>query len=40
MTGRANQKRRTRAAIVAAAGDLMAQGITPTVPQAAEAALV
>lgn len=35
-----NQKRRTRAAIVAAAEELFAQGITPTVAQAAEAAEV
>lgn len=39
-TGRINQKRRTRAAIVEAAKNLLAQGVTPTVPQAAEAALV
>jgi AcrR family transcriptional regulator len=39
-TGRVNQKRRTRAAVVAAAKDLLQQGITPTVAQAAEAALV
>src|SRR5689334_2091027 len=39
-TGRVNQKRRTRAAIVAAAKGLMSQGVTPTVAQAAEAALV
>lgn len=39
-TGRVNQKRRTRAAVVAAAKDLLHQGITPTVAQAAEAALV
>jgi AcrR family transcriptional regulator len=39
-TGRVNQKRRTRAALVDAAKDLLQQGITPTVPQAAEAALV
>jgi AcrR family transcriptional regulator len=39
-TGRVNQKRRTRAAVVAAAKELLAQGITPTVAQAAEAALV
>lgn len=35
-----NQKRRTRAAIVEAAQDLFAQGVTPTVSAAAEAALV
>jgi AcrR family transcriptional regulator len=39
-TGRVNQKRRTRAAIVDAAKQLMESGITPTVAQAAEAALV
>jgi AcrR family transcriptional regulator len=39
-TGRVNQKRRTRAAVVDAAKDLLQQGITPTVAQAAEAALV
>ena len=35
-----NQKRRTRAALVAAARELLEQGVTPTVAQAAEAALV
>ena len=35
-----NQKQRTRAAIVAAARELLDQGVTPTVAQAAEAALV
>jgi AcrR family transcriptional regulator len=39
-TGRVNQKRRTRAAIVEAAQELLQQGVTPTVAQAAEAALV
>jgi AcrR family transcriptional regulator len=39
-TGRVNQKRRTRAAIVDAAKALLQQGTTPTVAQAAEAALV
>jgi len=39
-TGRVNQKRRTRAAVVAAAKELLQQGTTPTVAQAAEAALV
>jgi AcrR family transcriptional regulator len=39
-TGRVNQKRRTRAAVVGAAKELLQQGITPTVAQAAEAALV
>lgn len=38
--GRVNQKRRTRAAIVEAAKELLAAGVTPTVPRAAEAALV
>jgi AcrR family transcriptional regulator len=38
--GRVNQKSRTRAAVVAAAKELIAQGLTPTVAQAAEAALV
>jgi AcrR family transcriptional regulator len=39
-TGRVNQKKRTRAAVVAAAHELVRQGLTPTVAQAAEAALV
>lgn len=39
-TGRVNQKRRTRAAVVAAARELLQQGAMPTVAQAAEAALV
>ncbi len=39
-TGRVNQKRRTREGIVDAAVELMTQGVTPTVAQAAEAALV
>jgi AcrR family transcriptional regulator len=39
-TGRVNQKRRTRAAIAAAAKDLLSQGVTPTVAQAAELAEV
>ena len=39
-SGRVNQKRRTRVAIVAAAKDLVHRGVTPTVAQAAEAALV
>ena len=38
--GRINQKRRTRTALVAAAQELMDEGTTPTVAQAAEAALV
>jgi AcrR family transcriptional regulator len=37
---RANQKARTRAALVEAAGDLIRQGATPTVAEAAEAARV
>lgn len=39
-TGRVNQKRRTRGAIVTAAKQLLADGVTPTVAQAAKAALV
>ena len=39
-TGRVNQKRRTRKAIVDAAREVMDRGETPTVAQAAEAALV
>jgi AcrR family transcriptional regulator len=39
-TGRVNQKRRTRGAIVDAAKALLQQGVTPTVADAAEAALV
>lgn len=38
--GRVNQKRRTRGALVDAAKALIAEGITPTVAQAAEVALV
>ncbi len=38
--GRMNQKRRTRAALKAAAAAFVRQGVTPTVAQAAEAALV
>jgi AcrR family transcriptional regulator len=37
-SGRVNQKRRTREALVAAARDIVALGRTPTVEQAAEAA--
>jgi AcrR family transcriptional regulator len=37
-TGRINQKRRTRDALVSAARDLVKQGVTPTVEQAASAA--
>ena len=39
-TGRSEQKRRTRDALVAAARDLVASGITPTVEQAAAAAVI
>jgi AcrR family transcriptional regulator len=39
-TGRVNQKRRTRSAIVAAARTILDRGETPTVAQAAETALV
>ncbi len=39
-SGRINQKRRTRDALVAAARDLVAAGTTPTVDQAASAAAV
>jgi AcrR family transcriptional regulator len=39
-TDRSNQKRRTRAAVVDAAQQLIDRGVTPTVAQAAEAALV
>ncbi|HZB97411.1 MAG TPA: TetR/AcrR family transcriptional regulator [Candidatus Sulfotelmatobacter sp.] len=38
--GRINQKRRTRAAILAAARNLLRQGQSPTVAEAADAALV
>ena len=38
--GRINQKRRTRAAILAAAGVLLEQGQRPTVAEVADAALV
>src|SRR5215210_4385026 len=38
--GRVNQKRRTRAAIVAAAMELVEQGQSPTVAEVADAALV
>jgi AcrR family transcriptional regulator len=40
MSGRVNQKRRTRSAIIAAAQAIVEQGVTPTVAQAAEDALV
>jgi len=39
-SGRINQKRRTRVAIVEAARALIEDGVTPTVAQAAEAAMV
>jgi AcrR family transcriptional regulator len=39
-TGRTDQKRRTRDALVAAARELVASGITPTVEQAAAAAVI
>lgn len=39
-TGRVNQKKRTRQALIDAARVLLAQGITPTVEQAAAAAMV
>jgi AcrR family transcriptional regulator len=39
-SGRSNQKRRTRAALVAAARDLLAEGTTPTVEEAAAAASI
>jgi len=38
VTGRTDQKRRTRATLVAAARDLVAEGLTPTVEQAAASA--
>lgn len=38
LTGRARQKARTRAAMLAAARELLADGVTPTVEQAAERA--
>ena len=39
-TGRTRQKERTRSALIAAARDLVAQGMTPTVEQAATAASI
>jgi AcrR family transcriptional regulator len=39
-TGRTEQKRRTRDALIAAARDLVASGLTPTVEQAAAAAAI
>src|SRR5947209_3088310 len=38
--GRINQKRRTRASLVAAAAELLRQGKSPTVTEVADAALV
>lgn len=38
LTGRTSQKARTRGALVAAARDLLAEGVTPTVEQAADRA--
>ena len=38
--GRTHQKHRTKAALVAAARELVARGVTPTVDQAAEAAAI
>ena len=40
LTGRMNQKRRTRAAIVEAARELMRSGAEVTMPEVAKAALV
>src|SRR5688572_33477493 len=40
LTGRAQQKARTRAAMLAAARELLAEGVTPTVEQAAERAAI
>jgi AcrR family transcriptional regulator len=40
LTGRARQKARTRAGMVAATRELLAEGITPTVEQAAERAAI
>jgi AcrR family transcriptional regulator len=40
LTGRTQQKARTRAALVQAARELLADGVTPTVEQAADAARV
>ena len=39
-TGRTRQKARTRAAMVAATRELLAEGVAPTVEQAAERAAV
>ena len=38
--GRVDQKRRTRAALVAAAREIVARGVTPTVAEAADVASV
>ncbi len=40
LTGRTHQKARTRAAMVAATRELLAEGVTPTVEQAAERAAI
>jgi AcrR family transcriptional regulator len=40
LTGRTNQKARTRDALIAAARELLAQGVTPTVEQAADLASI
>jgi AcrR family transcriptional regulator len=40
LTGRTHQKARTRAALVAATRELLAEGITPTVEQAADRAAI
>jgi AcrR family transcriptional regulator len=40
LTGRTRQKARTRAALVAAARELLAEGVTPTVEQAADRATI
>jgi AcrR family transcriptional regulator len=40
LTGRTEQKARTRKALIAAARDLLADGVTPTVEQAAERAAI
>ena len=39
-TGRTNQKKRTRQALIAKATELVRQGLTPTVAEVAEAALI
>jgi AcrR family transcriptional regulator len=40
LTGRTNQKARTRDALIAAARELLAEGVTPTVEQAADRASI